>query len=239
MTGEQRVQVFRVLAELDRHAFWKSLQDGVARLGWSDDESLDLRKLVRASIEELNEEQRKARRGKMFLERVQIGDLIFYPHIPERNRLCLVRIAGDYEFLPEERGIDGDFRSCRPCQLLTPRPLDMRTDIPLDLRMRLGGKGRIYQLHVHGALPPSVLEFLRDWRHRRADLIAGLDELDRALDELLLVNQGSYGQIGHNQPPPPSTRRKSERRKKQLGKYERRRTLISPTRQESDLRWEP
>ena len=95
------------------------------------------------------------------MEKVQDGDLMFYPHRPQEEQLSVVQITGEYDFFGEEAAIDGDFRAWRPGKLLTAKPLSMRTGISQQLRADLGRPGRFYQLHTQGELKASVRDFIR------------------------------------------------------------------------------
>ena len=129
------------------------LQAGRARIGWSYQDDLDLR-LIQNNIQQgqpLNQAQQKAKRCLGFLTRVVPNDYLLYPHQPNRGEFCVVQVMGDYNYLTAANSLNGDFRSVRPCTLLTPNPIDMYDQIvPAQLRYRLGLQGRFYGLSDSG-----------------------------------------------------------------------------------------
>ena len=65
---------------------------GRARIGWSYQDTLDLR-LLRRKLEgggELDEDEQRARRCLGFLTRVNVDDYLLYPHQPERDTFTVV-----------------------------------------------------------------------------------------------------------------------------------------------------
>ena len=103
------------------------LQAERARIGWSYRDDLDLR-LIQNNIQQgqpLNQAQQKAKRCLGFLTRVVPNDYLLYPHQPNRGEFCVVQVTGDYNYLTAANSPNGDFRSVRPCSLLTPNPIDM------------------------------------------------------------------------------------------------------------------
>ena len=168
-------------------------------MGWSSRDGEDLRYLVKAPNAELDDDQKQCRRTRTFLERVQLGDLLFYTHVPTAGMFGVVRISGDYEYLPANEGINGDFRSCRSCSLLTPKPLAMRTEIPDDLRVDLSGRGRIYRIGTASDPKSSVASFLTDWTKRRHDFKRCLNDLQAVIEKIAVSSANIHGSIKHNQ----------------------------------------
>jgi hypothetical protein len=133
--------------------FWKSLQMGTARIGWSYRDDLDLKNIVEINNQghwsSLNIEQQDAWRCHGFVDRAMPGDHLFYPNVPEYGKFVLVKLAyGDYSLLDPNQSINGDFRSARPCELATPVPI-LRSDQIVHpwLRRRLSLQGRFYELY--------------------------------------------------------------------------------------------
>ncbi len=128
-------------------------QGGSARIGWSFGDQLDLAWIVKAVSQgewrSLNAEQSDAWGCHGFIDRVRIGDLLFYPNVPDYGRFCVVKVTGTYSLLPDHESIDGDFRSALPCTLLTPEPIKkIEAIVTDDLRNKLGLQRRFYQLNV-------------------------------------------------------------------------------------------
>ena len=125
------------------------LKAGRARIGWSYQDTLDLRLLV-SRIEQgahLNQDERDAKRCLGFLTKVESEDYLLYPHQPVRGQFSVVQVTGEYDYSTDKDGLDGDFRSFRPCLLKTPEPVDMYDEIvPSQLRHRLGRPGRFSQV---------------------------------------------------------------------------------------------
>ena len=111
------------------------LRKGHARIGWSSEAYEDLR-IIRDKGEDLNKYQKWAKRCLPFCTEVQKGDLLFYPQQPARRKLSVVRVIGEYGY---DDGLEnGDFRSVRPCELMSKKPVDMYDEIvPASLRDRL------------------------------------------------------------------------------------------------------
>jgi hypothetical protein len=132
---------------------WQSLKNGEARIGWSYKDDLDLQEIVdvneRGAWGTLNPEQQDAWRCHGFVDRARPGDYLFYPNVPEDGQFAVVRLLpGDYRLLTGNQSINGDFRSTRPCELVTLQPL-ARSDRIVHpwLRRRLGLQGRFYELY--------------------------------------------------------------------------------------------
>ena len=125
------------------------LQAGYARIGWSWENKLDLR-LINEKVQQgngLDQDEQAAKRCLGFLTRPEIGDYLIYPHQPARRQFCVVQVTGEYEYSTEENGIRGDFRSFRPCSLITPSPVAWDDVIVLSqLRQRLGTPGRFSEV---------------------------------------------------------------------------------------------
>lgn len=126
------------------------LQAGRARIGWSYQDNLDLR-LINEKINQgrrLNRAEQEAKRCLGFLTRVAAEDYLIYPHQSVRGQFCVVRITDEYDYSAPEDGIGGDFRSFRPCSLVTPSPVDWYDEIvPSQLRQRLGRPGRFSEVY--------------------------------------------------------------------------------------------
>ena len=91
-----------------------------------------------------------------FLTEVKPDDLLFYRNVPERGRVTIVRITGDYEF----RNDRSDFRSARTCQIVaTGRLLE---DFPQALRTALKIQGRFYEIRK-----ANVASFSRKHKSKR------------------------------------------------------------------------
>ena len=125
-------------------------------MGWSYQDNLDLR-LIRAKWEDRGEkldadESTAWRRCHGLLTRVEIGDYLIYPHQPKRRQFSVVRVEADYDYLPADQSLvlyedsHRDFRSCRPCSLLTPDSISYDDGIvPPRLRAQLGIMGAFFR----------------------------------------------------------------------------------------------
>lgn len=81
----------------------------------------------------------------------QSGDYLLYPQQPTFNHLLIAQVKdapdGDYTYDEAESALDGDFRSCRGCTLLTPNPVPYNDKVLLPyVQSRLGLQGRFYEL---------------------------------------------------------------------------------------------
>lgn len=138
------------------------LQAGWARMGWSYQDNLDLRVIMAQweagqALDEFEDEARW--HCRRFLTDVEIGDYLIYPHQPVRRQFSAVRVTGDYDYSPADQALDGDFRSCRSCCLLTPEPINYDDAIvPPRLRHLLGTRGAFFSPSDQGLF----FEFLRD-----------------------------------------------------------------------------
>lgn len=139
------------------------LKAGRARIGWSWKDHLDLRSLLGKldRQEQLDKDEQYTRRCLGFLTRVNPEDYLVYPHQPERKRFVVVQVKGDYDYSTEEEGLDEDFRSFRPCLLITQEPVDMYDGrVASDLRYRMGVPGRFSQISD----PTSFFMFLETYQ---------------------------------------------------------------------------
>lgn len=129
---------------------FESLQKGKARIGWSDADHLDLRELRERfqTGQSLDEDERDAYWGCWrFLEELSEEDYLIYPHQDGYRKFVIAQITGDYDYAPLGDSLDGNFRSFRPCHLLTPEPIDWDDEIvPPIIRSRLGLRGRFFKL---------------------------------------------------------------------------------------------
>jgi len=126
------------------------LKKDKARIGWSYEDNLDLRKIKKAinDCNELEESQQEAKRCLPFLTKISHGDFLIYPHQPERGQFSVVEVIGDYDYSPQGKDLRGDFRSYRPCKLQTLKPIDLYDSIvPAQLRYRLGLPGRFSEMY--------------------------------------------------------------------------------------------
>ena len=145
------------------------LRAGRARIGWSHEDVLDLRSIRKAAKQgkNLSKAEHKAKRCLGFLTRPVRDDYLLYPNQPERGKFCVVRVAGCYEYSSTAEGIDNDFRSYRPCSLVTETPVDLKDSmVSSQLRYRLGKQGRFSKVHD----PESFFEFLADLEEPRRSL---------------------------------------------------------------------
>ena len=171
---------------------FEELRSGRARIGWSYRDDLDLR-LIQKDLSRgtpLNKDQKNARRCLGFLTRVSPDDYLIYPHQPERGQFCVVLATGEYDFSDKEEGLDKDFRSFRPCSLVTTEPVNVHDEIvSSQLRHRLGRPGRFSEIYNTGPLS----EFLEDLPNagrlqddsNRASLQRIHNKLRRKLPEVL------------------------------------------------------
>lgn len=128
----------------------EELKRDKARIGWSYEDDLDLRKIENSinNGDQLNETQRGARRCLRFLVAISRGDILIYPHQPERGKFSVVEVTGDYGYSSQEESLDGDFRSFRPCRLKIQQPINIYDSIiPAQLRNRLGRPGRFSEMY--------------------------------------------------------------------------------------------
>ena len=126
------------------------LQAGRARIGWSWGDDQDLRSIRDriANGDPLNDDQRNAKRCLAFLTEVQPLDYLLYPHQPARGLFSVVQVGGEYSYSALNEGVGPDFRSYRPCLLVTPAPVDMRDEIvSSQLRHRMGRPGRFSRVY--------------------------------------------------------------------------------------------
>ena len=128
---------------------FEELQASRARIGWSYRDDLDLRLIHEKKQESpLNKDEQDAKRCLGFFTRPSLDDYLLYPHQPDRGQFCVVQVKGEYDYSAAEDGLDGDFRSFRPCSLMTAGPVDMYDEIvPSQLRQRLGRPGRFSEVY--------------------------------------------------------------------------------------------
>jgi len=164
--------------------FWQSLRSGIARIGWSYSDDLDLRAIVEENKQGrwhmLTPAQQEAWYCHGFVDRAEVGDLLFYPDVPESGKFVVAKVTDGYSFLPAKDAIGGDFRSARKCELVTSLPISRSDGIVHPwLCRRLGLQGRFYELYDEKAV-----EFTLD-RYRAGQ--AGQTEADvrDALEELM------------------------------------------------------
>ncbi len=156
---------------------FESLARGKARIGWSFEDGLDLRSLASKAEagKPFNRKEEDAWRCIGFLNRVECGDYLFYPHQPEYGLVAIAQVDkknGHYQFGAESDALDGDFRSYRKCCLLTKEALNWRDPIvPPALKRKLGLQGRFYQLYDED-LVESVIEHLDE---AGAEAVAGFE----------------------------------------------------------------
>ena len=148
-------------------AIFRKLNSGSARMGWSYRASLDLREIMAKAFagqwDELDGDQQEAWYCHGFMDRAFNDDLLFYPNVPTYGQFCVVKLGGPYEFLSNDEGIDGDFRSARTCELITRTPID-KTDkiVPPILRTKLGLQRRFYQLYIDDSIISKFLAEIKD-----------------------------------------------------------------------------
>ena len=151
------------------------LRAGRARIGWSYEDALDLRLIGEAAKQgrELSKAEHKAKRCMGFLTRPVRNDYLLYPNQPERGMFCAVQVTGCYGYSSAAEGIDSDFRSYRPCSLITIKPIDLKDDIvSSQLRYRLGKQGRFSKVYD----PAPFFEFLGDLEEPRRPLPDGANQ---------------------------------------------------------------
>ncbi len=128
---------------------FKKINQGYATIGWSYEEKLDLRKLKQKldDGQDLEDDEKDAKRCLGFLTRVNVGDYLLYPNQPERGKFLTVKVVGEYDYSD-----GGDFRSFRPCEVIA-KPVDVWDEIvPSKLRHRLGRPGRFSEVYDHAPL---------------------------------------------------------------------------------------
>lgn len=139
-----------VVRTKSKPGIWPSIQDGKARIGWSYADRLDIRRMrsKRERGEDLDEREQRAWRCHRFESEVEEGDYLVYPNQPERGQFVIAQVEGEYGYLEESDGLNGDFRSYRPCTPVTSSPVDKRDAIvPPTIRTKLGLPGRLNRMH--------------------------------------------------------------------------------------------
>ena len=165
---------------------FEELAAGKARIGWSYQDDLDLRIIRDKGGRNLNDDQRWAKRCLPFLTRMQEGDLLLYPHQPERGKFSIVQVTGEYDY---DAGL-GDFRSVRPCKLIPGSPVNMYDEIVISsLRRRLGRPGRISLVYDTGPVVYLLNNLTKAGKIRDGSGRAGVDrihdELRKGLPEAI------------------------------------------------------
>ena len=98
---------------------------------------------------QLDPDQAEAHRCLAFLHKPNCGDYFLYPHQPNSGNFNIVTVTGDYDYATDGE----DFRSFRPCALVTPDPISVYDPVvPSKLRADLGRQGRFYEIHDTTAL---------------------------------------------------------------------------------------
>ena len=131
------------------------LRVGRARFGFSYQDNLDLRLIQEKQKrgEQLTKEEGEAEPGLGFLTQPALDDYFIYPHQPEADHFLVVKVTGDYDYLHPPIEADGlgpdgnDFRSFRPCSLITSQPVGYHDRIVSDeFRRILRGLRRFYDV---------------------------------------------------------------------------------------------
>ena len=158
---------------------------GRARIGWSELDSQDLR-FIQRKLEQghdLDEDQKSARRCLRFLTKVGADDLLLYPHQPERGQFMVVQVTGDYGY---DGGLGEDFRSFRPCKLVTPKPVALYDEIvPSSLRQRMGIPGRLSEVSDTGPLRDFLDRLPESGRVQDGTNRVAVDRIHEKLRKLL------------------------------------------------------
>lgn len=120
---------------------YESARQGFARIGWSSADELDLR-LLSSPPHPLTDDQKTACRCLRFLTDIKENDLLVYPRQPDYAQFFVCQALGDYQYLPEDMALNGDFRSAHKCDIvLQPMSVDdPRVPQLLARRMRLPGR---------------------------------------------------------------------------------------------------
>lgn len=132
---------------------------GRARMGWSNRDDHDLREIVKAESagRTLTPEQEDAKRCRPFFTDIRVHDVLWYPSIPEKKKVTVVRVTGEYGY---DRGVMGmydggegyDLRSFRPCEAVA-AALDIDSEtIGPDVRRWLNTRGRMAKAGPHYAM---------------------------------------------------------------------------------------
>ena len=164
---------------------YDQLAAGHARIGWSGLDSQDLRVIQRKLEQEhdLDEDQIDAKRCLRFLTEVGAGDLLLYPHQPERDQFTVVQVIGDYGY---DGGLGEDFRSFRPCALVTPKPVALDDEIvPSSLRQRMGRQGRLSEVSDTGPLQDFLHRLPKAGHIQDGTSKAAVDHIHEKLRNLL------------------------------------------------------
>lgn len=176
-----------VRTDTDGQELLTKLRAGSARMGWSFWDNQDLQAIIDqtngGNWDRLNGDQQDAWYCHGFVDRANIGDLFFYPNVPEYGMFCVVRIVGEYHFLPAQDGIDGDFRSARPCELISKDPIDkLDAIVPPIIRHKLGLQRRFYQLNVEQSEIETILNGLPNHSISRATQLSSFSKMMDAVN---------------------------------------------------------
>lgn len=134
-------------------------------MGWSFRDDLDLREIVEAESTGgmLNSEQQKAKLCRPFLTDIRVQDVLWYLCVPEKKKVTVVRVTGEYGY---DHGIEGvfdsgpgyDFRSFRPCEAMA-SALDIDSEMIgpdvrrwLEVRRRMMKAGPRYAMILNECL---------------------------------------------------------------------------------------
>ena len=164
---------------------YTQLAAGRARIGWSELDSQDLR-VIQLHLEQghdLDEDQKSATRCLRFLTKVGADDLLLYPHQPARGQFTVVRVTGDYGY---DGGLGENFRSFRPCALVTPKPVALYDEIvPSSLRQRMGIPGRLSEVSDTGPLRDFLDRLPESGRVQDGTNRVAVDRIHEKLRKLL------------------------------------------------------
>ena len=173
MTTEHKKQywAFRTYKEHPK-TIYDEIQKNRLRQGWGYDQEQDLRKIdtIRKFNEEwkkkLSDPQKEALKNLVMLAdpteyRMQIGDIILVPNMPEWGHFCLVRITGEYYFDMMElpKGDGKDIGHILPVELLTPGGVNNFNEL-VDARIRRSFRSqhRIWSLNGYAEHIEKILK---------------------------------------------------------------------------------
>ncbi len=143
--------IYALRVDWEGDAIWKprimeSLKQGIARYGWSRDETADLQ-LIRDKIgekESLSDYEKEVWNCNFLLE-VKPDDYLIYINLPEYGKCTLARASGSYSFI-----MDGeDFNHRIPVDLDFVSTFDRNSNIvPRYLAARLKLQGRYWRIYA-------------------------------------------------------------------------------------------